>query len=93
MLEGHNIYRGRGCNRCSNTGYRGRQGIFEMLEMNNEIRELAFTRAPTNQLRRAAIAGGMRTLLEDGQLKIIRGVTPPAELVRITQMEGIVAEE
>ncbi len=93
MLEGHNIYRGRGCNRCSNTGYRGRQGIFEMLEMNNEIRELAFNRAPTNQLRRAAIAGGMRTLLEDGQLKIIRGVTTPAELVRITQMEGIVAEE
>jgi type IV pilus assembly protein PilB len=93
MLEGHNIYRGRGCNRCSNTGYRGRQGIFEMLEMNNEIRELAFNRAPTNQLRRAAIAGGMRTLLEDGQLKIIRGVTTPAELVRITQMEGIVGEE
>ena len=93
MLEGRSVYRGRGCQRCGGTGYRGRQGIFEMLEMNNELRELAFNRAPTNQLRRAAVNGGMRTLLEDGQLKILRGITTPEELVRITQMEGIVTEE
>lgn len=92
-LEGHHLYRGRGCNRCGNTGYRGRQGIFEMLEMNNELRELAFNRAPTNQLRRAAISGGMRNLLEDGKLKILRGVTTAAEVARITQLEGILAEE
>lgn len=92
-LEGHHIYKGRGCNRCSGIGYRGRQGIFEMLEMTNALRELAFNRAPASQLRKAARAAGMKTLLDDGKLKILRGVTTPDEVVRITQMEGIVAEE
>jgi type IV pilus assembly protein PilB len=92
-LEGHHVYRGRGCNRCGNVGFRGRQGLFEMLAMNNELRELAFNRAPTNQLRRAAVASGMRTLLEDGKLKILRGVTTPDEVARIAQMEGVLVEE
>ncbi len=92
-LAGRQIMIGRGCNRCSNTGYRGRQGIFELLEMNNELRDLAFSRAPTNQLRRAARASGMRTLLEDGKLKILRGVTTPLEVVRIAQLEGVVSED
>ena len=92
-LAGRAIYRGRGCQRCSNTGYRGRKGLFEMLEMNNEIRELAFHRAPTAQLRKAARAGGMRTLVEDGKQKILSGMTTPAEVARITQMEGIVVDE
>ena len=61
--------------------------------MNNELRELAFNRAPTNQLRRAAVASGMRTLLEDGKLKILRGVTTPDEVARIAQMEGVLAED
>jgi type IV pilus assembly protein PilB len=94
-LEGKHVFRGAGCQRCSDIGFRGRQGIFEMLDMNNELRELAFTRAPTAQLRRAARAAGMRTLLEDGKLKILRGVTTPEEVARITQQEGAVtiAEE
>ena len=92
-LKDHQTYHGVGCNRCSETGYRGRQGIFEMLEMNNEIRELAFNRAPTNHLRRAARAAGMRTLLEDGKLKILRGVTTPAEIARVAQAEGILTTE
>jgi type II secretory ATPase GspE/PulE/Tfp pilus assembly ATPase PilB-like protein len=92
-LEGQHVYRGRGCNRCGDIGYRGRQGIFEMLEMSNELRELAFNRAPTNALRRAAQAGGMRNLLEDGKLKILRGVTTPAEVARTAQTEGVLAEE
>ena len=92
-LRDQPIYHGRGCNRCGDVGYRGRQGIFEMLEMNNEIRELAFNRAPTTHVRRAARAAGMRSLLEDGKLKILRGVTTPAEIARITQAEGIVMDE
>jgi type II secretory ATPase GspE/PulE/Tfp pilus assembly ATPase PilB-like protein len=92
-LEGRHVYRGRGCNRCGGIGYRGRQGVFEMLEMSNALRELAFNRAPANQLRRAARASGMRSLLEDGKLKILRGVTTPEELVRTTQLEGVQAEE
>jgi type IV pilus assembly protein PilB len=92
-LAGHQIQKGAGCTRCSGTGYRGRKGIFEMLEMNNELRELAFNRSPTNELRRAARASGMRPLLEDGKIKILRGITTPAEIARITQAEGILAEE
>ncbi|MGD8454168.1 MAG: ATPase, T2SS/T4P/T4SS family [Phycisphaerae bacterium] len=92
-LVGHHVYHGVGCNRCGGIGYRGRQGIFEMLEMNNELRELAFNRAPAGQVRAAARAAGMRNLLEDGKLKILNGVTTPAEIARITQSEGVVASE
>jgi len=88
-----NFYKGRGCTVCAGTGYRGRQGIFEMLEMTNPIRELAFKRAPLTDLRRAAIAGGMKTLLEDGRLKIRNGITTPDELVRITQVSELAAEQ
>jgi len=90
-LEGRHIFRGAGCQRCSEVGYRGRQGIFELLEMNNELRELAFNRAPTNQIRRAARASGMRSLIEDGKLKILRGITTPEEVLRITHQEGVMA--
>jgi len=92
-LEGKKIYKGAGCSRCHGTGYRGRIGIFEMMLMNNEIRQLAFERAPTNQLRRAAIASGMRTLLEDGKIKILRGVTTLEEVARHAQAEGLVVED
>lgn len=92
-LEGQHVYKGRGCNRCNNIGYRGRQGIFEMLEMTPEIREMAFNRAPTNKIRAVAKAGGMRDLLDDGKRKILRGVTTPAEIVRIAQMEGVLVEQ
>jgi type IV pilus assembly protein PilB len=59
-----------------------------MFEMNNEIRELAFSKAPTTELRKAAKAGGMRTLMQDGIFKVFNGTTTPAEVVRITQTEG-----
>ncbi len=92
-LEGKSVYKGRGCQRCNGIGYRGRQGIFEMLEMNNELRDLSFNRAPANKLRRAARNAGMRSLLEDGKLKILRGITTPDEIARITQTEGLIIDE
>jgi type IV pilus assembly protein PilB len=76
-----------GCSHCNNSGYRGRYGIFEMLEMNTELRELAFNRAPVTELRRAARAGGMTTLVQDGQRKILRGVTTSEEIGKIAQAE------
>lgn len=91
-LAGKKIYKGAGCKRCGGTGYRGRIGAFEMLEMNSKMRELAFERATVTALRAAARASGMRTLLEDGRNKILAGRTTPEELVRTTQAEGIVAE-
>ena len=60
-----------------------------MVELNNEIRELAFAKAPTNELRKAAVASGMRTLMEDGKIKIFKGVTTPAEVAKIAQAEGL----
>ncbi|MBI5865584.1 MAG: Flp pilus assembly complex ATPase component TadA [Planctomycetes bacterium] len=92
-LAGRHVYKGAGCQRCGGIGYRGRQGIFEMLEMTNELRELAFHRAPASQLRKAARAAGMRDLLHDGKLKILRGTTTPDEIVKIAQMEGVLTEE
>ncbi len=83
------IYKGAGCAKCHNTGYKGRVAIFEMLEMNNKLRELAFVRAPASELRKAAQAGGMRTLLEDGKLKVFNGVTTPAEVARTAQAEDL----
>jgi type II secretory ATPase GspE/PulE/Tfp pilus assembly ATPase PilB-like protein len=63
-----------------------------MILMNNELRDLAFKRAASGDLRKAARASGMKTLLEDGKLKILQGVTTPEDLLRITQAEGIVAD-
>jgi type IV pilus assembly protein PilB len=88
-LEGRPLYQGKGCKRCGGTGYRGRIGIFEMLIMNNEIRELAFNRAGAAPLRKAARASGMRTLLEDGKLKILKGMTTLEEIARVAQVEGL----
>jgi type IV pilus assembly protein PilB len=91
-LEGKTLFGPVGCDACNGTGYRGRKGIFEMMIMTNEIRELAFKRAPANVLRAAARAGGMKTLLDDGKIKIVNGMTTAAEIARVTQAEGIVEE-
>ena len=86
------VYKGAGCNKCHNLGYKGRQGIFEILEMNTELRELAFARAPASELRKAARAAGMRTLLEDGREKIFKGITTPEEVSKHSQAEGLVLD-
>jgi type IV pilus assembly protein PilB len=89
-LADKKVWKGAGCKRCNGTGYRGRLGIFEMVEMNAELRDMAFNRAPASKLRVAAKAAGMRPLLADGKIKILNGVTTPQELLRITQAEGLV---
>jgi len=91
-IEKNPIHKGSGCSQCQGTGYKGRIAIFEMFEMNNEIRELAFVKAPTGDLRKAAHASGMRTLREDGKIKVLKGITTPEEIVRITQTEGVLVE-
>lgn len=91
-MKKHPIYKGVGCPRCSGTGFKGRIAIFEMMELNSQIRDLAFSRASTSDLRKAARAGGMRTLLDDGRVKVFRGVTTPEEISRVTQAEGLVMD-
>jgi len=83
-VQGITFYEGAGCKECSNTGYRGRLGIFEMLEMTNELSELAFRKASTNKLRDEAIVSGMRTLREDAVRKVLNGDTTIEEALRVT---------
>ena len=82
------IHKAVGCQKCGGKGYRGRQAIFELMPMSSEIRELAFERASISAVRQAAIRGGMRSLLGDGKVKILRGATTPDEIARFAQIEG-----
>src|SRR6266566_8124957 len=89
-MKDKQIFRPRGCDYCTGTGFRGRIGIFEMMAMNTQLRELAFDRAPTNKIRKAALASGMKSLLQDGKLKVLNGSTTAEEIVKVAQVEGIV---
>ena len=84
---GQPIYRAKGCRQCRGTGYSGRLGIYELLVSNDEIRQLASERRGTNEIRKAAIASGMRTLRQDGWLKVARGITSIEEVLRVTKAE------
>ena len=84
---GQPIYRAKGCRQCRSTGYAGRLGIYELLVSNDEIRVLASERRSTNEIRKAAIASGMRTLREDGWIKVARGLTTVEEVLRVTKAE------
>ncbi len=83
--------RGRGCAHCHHTGYRGRLGIFEMMRMNAAVREMTFRREPTQTIRRQARLMGMRTLLEDGVNKALRGITTLEEVLSTCHHESSIA--
>jgi type II secretory ATPase GspE/PulE/Tfp pilus assembly ATPase PilB-like protein len=91
-IEGASICKAVGCSKCGNVGYRGRKAIFEMMVMNNEIRELAFNRAPLGQIRQAGVRSGMRTLVEDGKIKILRGDTTAEEIAKFAQAEALLSD-
>ncbi|MEW5876487.1 MAG: type IV-A pilus assembly ATPase PilB [Acidobacteriota bacterium] len=78
------VYRGRGCDRCGNTGYKGRVGLFEVMEITEDIRELILSGATVVELRRKAIEEGMITLRQSGLHKIREGITTIEEVVRET---------
>jgi type IV pilus assembly protein PilB len=87
QVKGRKFFRGRGCAHCRNTGYHGRTGIFEMLEMRQNIRRLVFDNANQEDVRAAAIANGMIPLREAAFRKIFKGVTTSHELLRVTVQE------
>ncbi len=78
------LWRGRGCNRCNLTGYKGRKGIFEILKLNDDIQRMIFRSVPSTELRVYARENGMRTLREDGMRKAMAGVTTVDEVMRVT---------
>lgn len=81
------VWGGSGCDYCSGTGYRGRIGIFEVLPIGDEIRDLVMRRATSKEIKDKAIALGMRTLRQDGIEKVKRGLTTIDEVLRVTQVE------
>ena len=84
MLANRQFYAGRGCDNCAKTGYRGRLGIFEILEVTESIRELIAAGEPSGVIRERAIQQGMRTLREDGLRSIFTGATSVEEVIRYT---------
>ena len=86
-VAGRKSYYGRGCDRCNNTGYKGRMGIFELVIINDEIRDLISSGASTDQLRLACRRHGMQTLRESGMKAIFEGRTTIEEVVRETVLE------
>ena len=84
MTDGMALYRKRGCPRCNQTGYRGRVGVFQLMMMNEDLETLAARKASREDIERAAMAAGMRTLWDDGLAKVAAGLTSVEELARVT---------
>ena len=82
---GIELYRGKGCDDCRGTGYRGRIGIYELFRIDDETRSLIVRRAPAGEIRRHAVEHGMLTLREDAWIKARRGLTTVDEILRVTQ--------
>jgi type IV pilus assembly protein PilB len=76
--------KGKGCERCSGTGYKGRQGLYEVMAMSPELRRMVLRGASVAELRDQAVAEGMLTLRMDGMKKIERGITTVEEVVKET---------
>lgn len=85
--NGSTAYRPAGCSSCRGSGYRGRIGIYELLTSNDEVRDLATSRAPSNEIKKAARRGGMETLREDGWKKVLEGITSIDEVLRVTKAD------
>jgi type IV pilus assembly protein PilB len=82
--DGMAFYRKRGCPRCNQTGYRGRTGIYQLLTMSETLEALAVQKASREEIERAAISEGMRTLWDDGLAKVAAGLTSVEELTRVS---------
>ena len=76
---------GRGCEECRFTGYKGRTGIYEILVMHDNLRPLVIERTSSNAIKVAACANGMKTLRDDGWVKVKAGITTVEEVGRVTQ--------
>lgn len=87
-LQGVQFYRGSGCENCNNTGYKGRVGLFELMIMNNELREMIMKNVSTDKLRDSARDAGMVTLRDAGMVACYAGTTTPEEVIRETIIDA-----
>ena len=84
QVKSMKFYKGRGCEQCGGTGYKGRQGLYEVMAMSPEIRRMIMQNASTDELRAQAIKEGMLTLRMDGLIKVARGITTLEEVIKET---------
>ena len=85
MAKNATFVKGKGCGNCQNKGYRGRIGIYELMVMTPKLRELAFESAPTQEVRKLAVAEGLNTLYDDGIRKVLNGITTLDEVYRVAK--------
>jgi type II secretory ATPase GspE/PulE/Tfp pilus assembly ATPase PilB-like protein len=83
------LYRGTGCRNCQGSGYRGRQGVFEMMPVTDEIRTLILAHSSSRDIRKVAVKQGMVSLRDDGWRLIREGKTTPEEVLRMTKDEDV----
>jgi type IV pilus assembly protein PilB len=85
QLEGANFMRGKGCNSCQKSGFRGRIGIYEMLIVDSKVREMIYGNSPAQEIRTYAMGAGMSTLYQDGIDKVLKGQTTFDEVYRVAK--------
>ena len=88
MIAGKKFYRGKGCDACSRSGYKGRVGLFELMYLNDDMRDLIMRNASTDEIRTAARANGMVTLRDAGMASMFDGTTTAEEVIRETIIEA-----
>jgi type IV pilus assembly protein PilB len=88
MIAGKKFYRGKGCDACSRSGYRGRVGLFELMYLNDDMRDMIMRNASTDEIRAAARANGMVTLRDAGMASMFDGTTTAEEVIRETIIEA-----
>jgi type IV pilus assembly protein PilB len=86
-VRGRTFYFGRGCDQCNNTGYRGRTGIFEMMRLDDALKDLILQESSTSLIREEARKRGMRTLRDSGLMAIFDGITTIEEVIKATISE------
>ncbi len=87
------IFRGKGCSNCNFTGFYGRTAIYEVITIDETLKDLIINKSPSGVIKRTAVAKGMRTLAQDGWHKVVQGVTTPEEVMRVASSEEKAAEE
>jgi len=87
VKNGGKFFVGAGCDKCFDTGYRGRTGIYELMPISEEIRELIYKKESAGAIKKAALNAGLQTLRMDGVRKVLAGTTTIAEVLRVTQAD------
>jgi general secretion pathway protein E len=87
--RGLKVFAAVGCRECRNTGYHGRHGIYEWMDMNPEIQELILRHCSSGEIRTAAVKAGLRSLSDDGWRLVRQGITTPEEVMRMTKDQSL----